>query len=139
MTKERLEQYAALAEEISVLKSQLYKLRQRGPDVAGDAVQTAAEFPYSLHTIPIKGLDIEAYEAKMKRIENKLARALDRAAEDRGELEDFISTVPDSITRLIMRLRYIDGLPWRRVADRMGYRCESSARSKAERYLNKCS
>lgn len=65
--------------------------------------------------------------------EEKLARYGDELR----ELAAWIDSIPDSQTRRIFRLRYVDGLPWATVSMRMGYTCVDSARKVVERYLEK--
>ena len=50
----------------------------------------------------------------------------------------FIETIPDCNIRLILRLRFIHGLPWKEVADLSGqWSTEDSVRGACYRYLGK--
>jgi len=54
--------------------------------------------------------------------------------EELARLYDFIDSIPDSLTRQIFSLRYIDGLSWQQVAFRIGESDEQFPR----RIHNRC-
>nr|DAD79260.1 MAG TPA: Protein of unknown function (DUF722) [Myoviridae sp. ctRPH1] len=55
---------------------------------------------------------------------------------ERSRLERYIAEVPDSLTRQIFALRFIDGLSWYKVAARVGGgNTEDSVRMRVNRYL----
>lgn len=60
-----------------------------------------------------------------------------RYGDELRELAGWIDGIPDSQTRRIFRLRYVDGLPWAAVSMRAGYSSVDGARKVAERYLKK--
>lgn len=52
--------------------------------------------------------------------------------------EAYIAGIPDSLTRILFRLRFVDGLPWRRVAEIAGGgHTEHSVRHQVNRYLQR--
>lgn len=63
-----------------------------------------------------------------------------RCMRERARLERYIDTIPDSETRMIFTLRFINGLPWAQVAAHMGrgYLGES-LKKKCYRYLKRSS
>ncbi len=57
---------------------------------------------------------------------------------ERDRLERYISGIDDSLTRQIFTYRFVDGLTWRQVADRIGGRnTEDGCRKAVQRYLRK--
>ena len=57
---------------------------------------------------------------------------------ERNRLERYISSIPDSLTREIFKLRFVDGLPWKNVASVVGGAMdmdESTVRKICYRYL----
>lgn len=65
---------------------------------------------------------IEALEREIKRKERRI--------------EKWIKTIEDETVRMIFRLRFLRGLPWKEVARYVGrYATESSVKSAAYRYL----
>ena len=87
-------------------------------------------------------LEIEEEEERRQKIgayslfgdeEEKLARY----GGELRELASWIDSIPDSQTRRIFRMRYVDGQPWAAVSMRTGYSSVDGARKVAERYLKK--
>ncbi|MBE7053731.1 MAG: hypothetical protein E7391_05580 [Ruminococcaceae bacterium] len=54
---------------------------------------------------------------------------------DQRRIENFISTISDSQMRMIISLRYINGLSWQQVAFEMGEFDESYPRKKHNKFL----
>lgn len=101
MTKEQLEQYLDICEEIAELKQ----------DKVTDIVRASStEFPYSLHTVTITGPE----EAKTKR--------LGELGQLKSQIEAFIDSLDNSKERRVLYYRIKKGYPWRIVAAKMGYR-----------------
>lgn len=57
---------------------------------------------------------------------------------ERQRLERYISTIPDSLTRMVFTLRFISGLSWLQVALRIGgNNTEDSVKKTCYRYLDR--
>lgn len=57
---------------------------------------------------------------------------------ERNRLERYIATIPDSLTRQVFTLRFINGLPWRQVAAHIGgNNTEDSVKKTCYRYIDK--
>ena len=54
---------------------------------------------------------------------------------ERNRLERYINGIDDSLTRMIFRLRFINGLTWFQVASHVGGNTEDSAKKICYRYL----
>lgn len=55
---------------------------------------------------------------------------------ERSRLEKYIADVDDSLTRLTMTMRYVDGLTWRMVARRLGGgNTAEGCRKRCQRYV----
>jgi hypothetical protein len=73
--------------------------------------------------------------ADLKRL---IEQKLDRCVQERVRLEQYISGIPDSLTRQIFTLRFVDGKSWRAVAHGVGgYNTADSARMICNRYIDK--
>ena len=89
--------------------------------------------------------DIKALRKRLIRDKEILAERLvlkrkrkDMSAEMLLKIERFLNTVNDSYIRRIITFRYIDHMPWNRVADRIGGgNTEDSVRKALDRYLEK--
>lgn len=127
MTLEQLEAYRANRTELEAV----------GDELAGYetqiAVQSAAEFPYSLHTATQSGLP------NVPRVKT----LLDRQARLRAccaAVERFAESIDDDEVRTIVRLRFMAGgrrLSWREIALKLGHRDEGAPRKKIRQFLQK--
>ena len=137
MTAEKLKHYRALLAEADRLSRDLRAAKDMSPAETSDSVASAAEFPYSLHIVRIDGLDWEAYNRNIQRIQRLRQQALDRATQELAEIEEWIATVDDPHIRDIIRYRYIDGFSWQQVARKVGGgNTGDSVRMAQARYLS---
>lgn len=120
MTVDQLKQYKALQREIEALNKAIVEMGEQGPSVSSDAVSSAAEWPYSKHTVQIDGLDWSEYERQMRAVLRKREEAKARAAAQLSEIEEYIAGIEDSLVRQIFELKYVTGLTWSQVAQRLG-------------------
>ena len=61
-----------------------------------------------------------AYVAKLDELEDKFAKLIIEQAETRLKVEQAIEDLPEQQER-VLRLRFIDGLSWRKIGRRMHY------------------
>lgn len=135
MTEGRLEQYRATLLEIEQLENRLKQLHEQGPAEVTDTVSSAAEFPFSKHTVAIEGLADADYFREERRLKTKLKGALVKAKCEESVIEGFIQAVPDAKIRVILRYRYIHGKGWQEIANRLGWCDESAPRQKIKKFL----
>lgn len=124
MTLEQLEAYRAARAELEAV----------GDELAGYetqiAVQSAAEFPYSLHTATLTGLPSTP----------RVISQLERQAALRAScfaVERFAESIDDPELREIVRLRFMAPRrhSWQEIALALGYRSEHTPRRKLESYI----
>ena len=134
MDKERLKQLRYLKKEIEVIKKQIGDLECTM--VTDKVTGSSAHFPYTARSFVIEGLDEEGYTHKFKRLQNKLNRRMDELIDLVEEANTFIESIDDSLVRQIITLRYVNGLPWDKVAENIGgNNTADSVRKVAERFL----
>ena len=128
MTYCDLKQYKHIQSEINALYDKLDKIQS---NYVSDVVQGSYPvYPFTIHSIKIKGEDTERIAATQKRIDD-LSRKLE-------EIELYIDSIPDSYTRQIFTYKYIEGKSWREVAQKLGgYNSSDSVRMAAKRFFNK--
>jgi hypothetical protein len=114
MTKHELSQLKYLKREIKLMKKEIAEAEH----ITTVDIVTGSEpvWPYTRRTYRIEGID----EGYIQRRERRLRRKLEELMDKREEIEEYISTIPDSQARMIFQLRYVNGLSWRQVAAHIG-------------------
>ena len=103
MEKEMLESYISMKEEIKELQ---YKLEHLAEDesLAGNSVindyRTGFPRPQS-----IVGNDMDKY----RRLKERYTKKIEKLQKDCAEVEEFIEDIPDSLTRRIFRIVFVEG------------------------------
>lgn len=128
MTKERLEAYKSNKEEIRELRYKLDHLGEGDSLIGNDVIKdyrTGYPRPQS-----VVGYDYDkedrlrtAYQARIQKLEAECAA-----------VELWIEEIPDSLTRRIFRMYYIDGLSQKAVAQKV-HLDRSSISKKIDAYL----
>ena len=142
MSKDMLDGYAALLVEHDDLAWRIRQTEQKITDlettVVADSVEgTRPDGTYG--PIKIKGLPLPAYDREVLRLKRQKARYELLRAEigvQKAEVEDFISRVPKSEIRTILRLRYLDGRTWEQISRKFCKGREWS-RNKIDRFFQK--
>ena len=131
MNKEELSKIAAIQKEIKIIQQQISNIDcnkfYRHDSVTG----SEPNFPYIKRAIGIKGYDYDAYYTKLDRLNKKLKRKLEALMDERDRVLDYIETVPDSIMRQILMLKYINGMTWKQIGAEIGYSARSIRRKHA--------
>ncbi len=123
MDKRTLKQYRALKREIVALDNKIDDLYDRGanvPVVAGKVTGSSSDFPYTeVRTT------VQMYDPKKQ---DEINRLLDINEERRDkverlllDIEEYIAAIPDSVTRQIFELTYLQGIKQFEVSQTVGY------------------
>lgn len=132
MNKEELLRYRNILKEIELLQEQFIKIK---PEMTMDSVKgSTSEFPYTECNFKIEGIDEETYNSKISRLEKKIAKKMHELIEEKDKLLSYIYGVEDSCLRQIMIYRYIDGLTWNDIGEKMNY-ASITVRLKHDEYL----
>ena len=132
MTICKLKQYVNIQNEINSLYNKLYTLQN---EMISDVVQGSyPDFPYTQHTIKIKGA---THPERVENIKIKIAN-LEKLS---NEIECYIEAIPDSRMRQIFTYKYLEGLSWQQVANKLnklkGNYTSDSVRMAAKRFFEK--
>ena len=131
MTLKELSQLYYLNREIERDQERLEKLRARAsaPGAPGcDGMPKSPSFENRLERYIAEMVDLEAI------IQAKITQCL----HERARLERYIAEIPDSLTRQIFQLRFVDGLSWVQIAFSIGGgNTEGSVKMICYRYINK--
>ena len=108
----------ALPADIKARESRIEKLLHRKEAIAQDAVHGSAEnFPYTKHTVIIRGVetdaDVLAMQERLKKLNDEYDRLYGRAL---IEIED----ITDPEVRVAISRRSFDGWSWAEVAQELG-------------------
>jgi len=136
LTKEELSNLRKIVTEIEQIKRELETIV---PEYVIDAVKgSCATFPYTEHSIKIEGYDINSYDRKVQRIQNRLNRKITELVEEKDMLTEYIFGLDNSDLRQILMYRYINGLTWYDIGLNMGY-ATITVRSKHDKFLKSIS
>jgi len=137
MTRQELEQYPSLLKEIEYLKNKAKQVeKDHKAFLVADTVYGSTENNPLNRTITIHGIDWAEYDKKVQKYIKKLSEAVDRASTLRLGIEEFIESIPDSCTRTIFRMRYLDKKQFHQIAIDMKMGGESTPRKRHNRYLD---
>ena len=129
MTKQELEQYRSIVVEIDEVRERL-----KDNVVSDTVVGSDIHFPYTSHVMRVEGIADKAAAERDKKL-------LRRLEEQKQSIEEFVSDIPDSLTRRIFRLRHITGKrrpTWVKIAMTIGGdNTEDSVFQRHKRYLQK--
>lgn len=130
--KEQLKEIGHLKTEIETIKMQIEDLENI---VVSDKVKgSSSYYPYVARSFTIEGTDTN----RIERLQRRLQRKIDDLMDIVEETNKFIDSIEDSLTRQIISLRYINGLPWNQVANSLGQGyTEDGVRMMCNRFLDK--
>lgn len=110
MTREELEEYRSKKEEIAELEYKLKHISDNDEMVGNDVIMDyRSGFPVPQSVV---GVDWKKYDNAKARYTNRLAKL----REECDEIEAYVESIEDSITRRIFRMYYIDGVSQENVA-----------------------
>lgn len=127
MTFRELNQLKNLKQEIEEQRDRLRELRADAVALSGDS------YSMSKSTVSDK---LGKIVTETVALEEQINRELTEYWREYVELEMYISNIPDSFTRRIFRMRFIDDLPWWKIARKCdGNYTADSVRMIAVRFL----
>lgn len=148
MTIKELSQLYNLNREIELADKEIDKIEtalQKMQSAYATTVKgSAPSFPYVQHTISIGGIHVSARNKKeyyQKRAELQDLKRLKELKQEQcfveyGRLLRYIADVPDSLTRMGLELRFVNGLTWPQTAASMGGgNTEESVKKMCYRYI----
>lgn len=113
MTRERLEGYRSCRDEIQELQYKLDHLGEGDSLIGNDVIMDYRDgFPRPQSVV---GYDYDKYERLRKAYE----RRIEKLQAECAEVELWIEAIPDSLTRRIFRMYYVDGMNQSRIAKRV--------------------
>ena len=115
MTLKELSQLYYLNREIERDKKRLEELRLKSCSLSGSSI-TGVPGGGSFD-----GSNIDRYISEIVDLEAIISAKVTQCLHERNRLERYIADIPDSLTRQIFTLRFINGLSWEQCAAHIGY------------------
>ena len=112
MTIKRMESYQRLSQEITILRYELNEMKTTDEGLGNSVIKDYSkgfERPQA-----VVGFDGERYRRKRQLLDKKEAEA--------AEIRNWVEAIEDTITRKGFEYYYLEGLPWKEIAKRLGYR-----------------
>lgn len=121
--------------QVYYLKRDIKDLKQRISELEYSITDTSAKISGMPHTGK-SGDKIGHFSTEIIYYKSVLNEKLKEYTAEFIRLFNYISACPDSLTRLILKYRFIDGMSWNQVAAEIGI-SESAAKQIAYRYIRK--
>lgn len=122
MNREKLNRHKKNKRELALIERQLERLQERLESVetvSGKVTKSGDDFPYIEEHVTVQMAEPKAASAIKDRIREKMDRRGQLLAEI-GEVESFISGLPDRIEKQVMEMVYLDGENQYDTADALG-------------------
>lgn len=143
VSKDILKQYIDLKEEYKELNGRIQKLEKQINKIEkeGEVVDKVMGGDGGLQSFKIEGFPYPEYSRKKTLLyaRKSILSALElEILENVKQVEQFISEIQDSHIRRIVSFRFVDGLTWNEVADKMsGNNTEDSVKKAFQRFMEK--
>lgn len=112
MTRKLLDNYRKTKKEIPMLDEELRDMQEGDNGIGNSTIfdyQTGYPRPQS-----VVGFDWPLYERRMKVLNRKRSEVM--------AVEKWINFIEDGQTRCVFRMFYIDGMSWKKIAEKTGYK-----------------
>ena len=113
-------------DEYRFARMEVERLKEDRCLVADTVRGSNPDSPYTMRTVTVRGVDPVRRERNLRRI-----RALEKMC---AEVESAIDNAPNSQIRMILEMKYCEGLGWLEVGDALDLSGDG-CRKQAERYL----
>ena len=127
MTREQFKEYQSKRTEIEELRD---KLSHLGESLADNDVVMDYRSGY-----PVPKAVVGVEPGRYWRLHDTYSRQIEQLERECAEIEEYIEGIPDSMTRRIFRMHYLDGLSQKRVA-KVVHTSQSVISEKISKYLN---
>ena len=122
MNREKLNRHKKNKRELALIERQLERLQEcleSVETVSGEVTKSGDDFPYIEEHVTVQMAEPKAASAIKDRIREKEDRRGQLLSEI-GEVESFISGLPDGIEKQVMEMVYLDGENQYDTADALG-------------------
>lgn len=110
MTRARLDNYRKLKREIPILEAEIKDLWLTDKGMGNSVILNGKDGTKKPETVV--GFDHEKYERRKA--------SLQRKKEEAVRIRDWIEAIEDGQTRCVFRMFYVDGMSWKKIAQKIG-------------------
>lgn len=111
VTKKLLKNYRKIMEEVPILREELNEMLSSDSGIVSDTVLDYSKgYPQPRS---ITGFNSQLYSQRRRILERKEAQL--------KAVEEWIDSLDEGRTRAVFRMRYIKGMSWMRIADKLHY------------------
>lgn len=132
MNKKELKQFQDLNREIERLYKRIARL-EAGCVESDIVTGSNSSFPFQQIAFHIEGIFDNS--SRIKKLRKILGTRAAKANDLRLEIEEWIANIPDSRTRQVFEMRYIENRSWVYISRKFGSCNESYARKLHDRFL----
>ena len=113
MTRDKMESYRNIQDEIRELKYRIAHLGEDDSLIGNDVVMDYR----SGYPIPqsVVGYDFE----RERQLKTKYTEQIEKLRKEEQDIEEYIENIPDSLTRRIFRMYFLDCMPQSKIAKRV--------------------
>ena len=130
ITRKLLGNYKKYKREIQYLEAELQEMREGDAGIGNSTIfDYRSGYPQPQSVV---GFDWPLYERRYQ--------VLERRKEQVKAVEEWINAIPEGQVRCVFRMRYIDGMTWKRISMKTGYAGNEDypRRYIRDKYLEKC-
>ena len=118
------------------LKREIINIERKIAELEDEATDTSAKITGMPHSGKL-GDKIGSIVSQIDYYESIQKKRLAECESELNCLNEYISACPDSLTRQILEYRFIDGMKWNQVAEKIGGTSEYAVKKITYRYIKK--
>lgn len=119
MTFEEACQIYWINKEIKIIRQDLYRLEEKRNNRAYTKSIAYSDMPKGCG-VSDPMVDVDELVDTERNLKEAIAYNLKQLQKERLKMELFLQDIPDAQMRLIIRLRCVNGLPWKEIGEKMG-------------------
>lgn len=137
MTKFDLSKLKDLNKEIELLQRQIDDAYNKADKIYDTVKGSSPKLPFQERVIRVSGIDWNNYDRKVAGIRRRLQRRIDELMEQAAEINEFIAALPDVEVRMILQLKYVNGMSYEEIGPELGMN-ERTVRRKFRKWWESC-
>ena len=104
-----------------LIKKEVQKLKDRLTEIESTIISSSKISDMKVDSSRNINSPVEITANRIIKLKAKLEKEIAKSYDEELKLENFISDIEDKTVKLIIRLRFKDGMTWQEVADELSY------------------